>query len=139
MYQIFFDKQIGKRSNIKNLPVLHEPMVHGTAHNVWTGKHPRDNRCAIIKARFLTRSYMLQTTKALFGDKEVLCPLWKSAAEARVHFIAERYVLEDIRQAFSTPVLQTNIPKSRITDTTTFRSHTQPIERTYNLQEICAV
>ena len=72
-------------------------MVPGTPHNVWTGKHPRDNRRAIIKARFLTRYYMLQTTKALLGDEEVLCPLCKSAPEARVHFIAECDVLEDIR------------------------------------------
>ena len=40
---------------------------------------------------------MLQTTKAIFGDQDVMCALCRTAPDGRVHFLMECKDLEDIR------------------------------------------
>ena len=122
-------------------------MVPCTPHNVWTGKQPRDNRCAIIKPRFLTGCYMLQTTKALLGDKEVLCPCVKMHRKPESTSLLNAMYLKTSggqlwhRSEITSPLhsyVTEQYCKSRITHTTNFRSPIHPIERKYNLQEICA-
>ena len=81
-----------------SLRFLNPVVTPGIPHQVWNNSHPRDIRRAIIKAKFITGSYMLQTTKAIFGDKDILCPLCHVAPEARTHLLTECSALQDIRQ-----------------------------------------
>ncbi len=78
-------------------------LARSTLHRVWTQNQdsPKDVRRTIVKARLLTRSYILQADRAKFNQHQVsgICPLCNSAEEDRLHFI---------RQCPSTAALREN-------------------------------
>ena len=83
----FWTKSFLKEAALKtSLYFLNPVVTPGTPHQIWINSHPRDIRRSIIKAKLITGCFILLTTKAIFGDKEVICPLCKTAPEGRVHF-----------------------------------------------------
>ena len=84
--------------NKNSLRFLNPEINIGKNHPVWNSEHPREVRRAQIKAKFLTGTYMLQTTKYIFGEQEMTCPLCLSAPEGRVHILTECAVHNSIRK-----------------------------------------
>ena len=77
-------------------------MQIGKVHRVWDSVMPnlQDVRRAHIKARILTGTYMLQSTKVKFNNQEVdpKCPLCRLDDEDLVHFILKCPALANIRE-----------------------------------------
>ena len=77
-------------------------MQIGKVHRVWDSVMPtlQDVRRAHIKARILTGTYILQSTKVKFNNQEVdpKCPLCRLDDEDLVHFILKCPALANIRE-----------------------------------------
>ena len=74
----------------------------GKVHRVWNSVMPnlQDVRRAHIKARILTGTYILQSTKAKFNNQQVdpKCPLCRIESEDLTHFILRCPALGSIRE-----------------------------------------
>lgn len=74
----------------------------GTCHKIWTltTHDPRDIKRAMIKAKILTGTYILQSNRAKFNQHDIspVCPLCNSGSEDRAHFLVSCKALDPIRR-----------------------------------------
>ena len=91
---------------------------------------------------------MLQTTKAIFGDQEVMCPLCRTAPEGRVDFLTECKDFEDIRLPLQqeiqdylpthpTPGYKKDSYKQTTSDPAHIRPHPQQYQVSYPHNKRC--
>jgi hypothetical protein len=77
-------------------------------HPTWSALdcNPSECRKAIPKARLLCGAYTLQANKAVFNQHQIdpLCPMCKTEAEDRSHFLLRCPTLTDIREKHLTGV-----------------------------------
>ena len=79
-------------------------------HRIWTstGSNPAEAKKAVQKVKLLSGTYTLQSNKAVFNQFQVVatCPLCKSAAEDRLHFVLECPTLDLIRNKYMPNIAQ---------------------------------
>ena len=79
-----------------------EKLEIGKIHRVWNSVRPnlQDVRRAHIKARVLTGTYILQSTKAKFNNQQVdpKCPLCRLESEDLSHFLLRCPALSTVRE-----------------------------------------
>jgi hypothetical protein len=97
-----------KYLNIKNLEI-------GKCSNVWN-LHLElrlETRKAIVKARMMTGSYILQINKHKFNNNSIdqTCPLCKADDETIIHLITTCPILSDIREKHFTIIKETILKK----------------------------
>ena len=79
-----------------------EKLEIGKVHRVWNSVRPnlKDVRRAHTKARILTGTYSLQSTKAKFNNQQVdpKCPLCRLESEYLTHFLLRCPALSTVRE-----------------------------------------
>ena len=102
-------RDMTQKSSLKYL--LPENCTLSRQHLLWesTSYNPRDIRRAVVKAKLLTGTYILQANRARFNQHEVnpTCPLCGEGSEDREHFLLNCARLEGIRKPYVQSILKT--------------------------------
>ncbi|VDI60690.1 Hypothetical predicted protein [Mytilus galloprovincialis] len=99
-WQEWIKTEISQKSTLHRLDI--NSINIGETHAVWNTalNLPGETKRAIIKARILTGTYMLQANKAKFQieNADSTCPICRIEEENLIHFITRCPVLEGIRR-----------------------------------------
>ena len=91
----------------------------GNIHPIWSTVDPctQDVRRAIVKARLLTGTYMVQSLRSKFNNNAVdpTCPLCRTACETIPHFLLNCNALYEARKEKLSQIRNTIIDRAGVT------------------------
>ena len=106
LWKELIEKEAESKSSIC---FLNKSFISRKSHLIWgaTSTCPWDVRWAMIKARLLSGSYILQCNRAIFNQTHnTTCPLCRAEEEDTVHFLIMCTALKDVRKPSMEALLQ---------------------------------